>query len=99
MAAFAFFGFFWIWRGRTLGMQAWRLRVQTHRGHNITAEQAVKRFISAIPSLGLAGAGFLWILVDPARLSWTDRASGTYVVTVPDEWMTLRPAPEDPPSP
>jgi uncharacterized RDD family membrane protein YckC len=80
---FAFFAFFWVRHGRTLGMQAWRLRVQDRDGRNITLRQALQRFVAAIPSLGLCGAGYLWAFLDPSGLTWPDRLSGTRVVVVP----------------
>jgi uncharacterized RDD family membrane protein YckC len=50
-----FFGFFWTRRGRTLGMQAWRLRVEDERGALLTWPLAVRRliFVTApwLPSL------------------------------------------------
>lgn len=83
LQTFAFFAFFWIAHGRTLGMQAWRLRVIDANGQRITATQALKRFIAAIPSLLLFGLGYFWQLVDRSGLTWTDRASGTRVVRIP----------------
>src|SRR6267154_6365756 len=56
-----FFGFFWTRRGQTVGMQAWRLRVEDEQGATLTWPLAVKRLIFAtlpwLPSwlfLGLA---------------------------------------------
>ncbi|HSG91913.1 MAG TPA: RDD family protein [Pseudomonadales bacterium] len=82
---FLFFAFFWMRYGRTLGMQAWRLRVISDDGLPITAMQSLKRFLAAIPSLGLLGAGYLWFWLDPARLTWPDRLSGSRIVRVPDD--------------
>lgn len=39
----AFFGFFWTWRGQTLGMQAWRLRVEAENGRSLTWRTALLR--------------------------------------------------------
>ncbi len=83
IVVFSFFAYFWVRHGRTLGMQAWRLRVQTTDGYNITLSQAWKRFLAAIPSLGLLGMGYFWMLLDPRRQTWPDRISGTRVVTLP----------------
>jgi uncharacterized RDD family membrane protein YckC len=77
---FAFFAFFWVRYGRTLGMQAWRLRVQDSEGHNITLLAALKRFLVAFPSLLLLGLGYWVMLLDPMKRSWSDRASNTRVV-------------------
>lgn len=83
IVVFTFFAYFWVRHGRTLGMQAWRLRVQTGDGYNITLNQAWKRFLAAIPSLGLLGLGYFWMWLDPGRRTWPDRLSGTRVVMVP----------------
>lgn len=83
---FAFFAWFWVHSGRTLGMQAWHLRVIDLRGRRITPLQALKRFLAAIPSLGLFGLGYFWRWLDPGELTWPDRLSGSRVVRVPDRY-------------
>ncbi|SEL59850.1 RDD family protein [Halomonas daqiaonensis] len=83
VSAFAFFAFFWTRGGMTLGMQAWRLRVQTRDGCSITALQALQRYLVAAISLAAFGLGYLWILVDGEKRSWPDIASGTRVVVLP----------------
>lgn len=82
---FSFFAYFWVRHGRTLGMQAWRLRVQNQEGYNITLSQSWKRFLVAIPSLALFGIGYWWMWLDPTRLTWPDRFSGTRIVTLPPD--------------
>ncbi|MDZ7851386.1 MAG: RDD family protein [Halomonas sp.] len=82
-SAFAFFAFFWTRGGMTLGMQAWRLRVQTRDGCSITGLQALQRFLVAGISLAVFGLGYLWLLVDAEKRSWPDIASGTRVVVLP----------------
>lgn len=83
LSAFAFFAFFWTRGGVTLGMQAWRLRVQTPDGRSITLTQAAVRFVVACLSIAAFGLGYLWILFDAERRSWSDIASGTRVVALP----------------
>ncbi|WFM71770.1 RDD family protein [Halomonas sp. CKK8] len=83
VTAFVFFAFFWTRGGMTLGMQAWRLRVQTLDGCSITGFQALQRFLVAGISLAAFGLGYLWILVDGEKRSWPDIASGTRVVVLP----------------
>lgn len=85
VVVFSFFAYFWVRHGRTLGMQAWRLRVQTRDGGNITLIQALQRFLVAIPSLGLLGIGYFWLLLDPNLETWPDRISGTRVVSLPPD--------------
>ena len=80
---FSFYAWFWIHGGQTLGMRAWRLRVQRLDGKPITLWQALLRFLSAIPSLGVFGLGYLWILVDKKRMAWHDRISESVIVLLP----------------
>ncbi|WP_010322545.1 RDD family protein [Marinobacterium stanieri] len=82
-ATFLFFGFFWTRNGQTLGMLAWRLRVQSLTGDRITWTQALLRFMLAIPSVGFFGIGFLWMLLTDERLSLHDRWSGSCMVQLP----------------
>ncbi|MBA2781212.1 RDD family protein [Billgrantia kenyensis] len=81
--AFVFFAFFWMRGGMTLGMQAWRLRVQTLDGYTITQVQCLVRYLVAWVSLAAFGLGYLWILFDREGRSWPDIASGTRVVVLP----------------
>lgn len=83
VTTFAFFAFFWMRAGMTLGMQAWRLRVQTLEGDNITLVQSLLRFLAACASLLTLGLGYWWILFDGQRRSWSDIVSGTQVVVIP----------------
>jgi len=79
---FGFFGFFWTRTGQTLGMQAWRIRIQTHEGSTLSPKQCVIRFVVAIPSLLLAGLGVFWVLIDKKKRSWQDMASGSNTVVI-----------------
>jgi uncharacterized RDD family membrane protein YckC len=79
----AFFAWFWVHGGQTLGMRAWRLRVLTLDGRPLAWRAAVLRFFAAGLSWLPAGLGFLWVLVDHDRLAWHDRLSGTALVVLP----------------
>ena len=74
-----FFSAFWR-RGETLGMRAWRLRVVGPDGRPPGWGRALGRFAAAILSWAVLALGFLWVLVDPERLAWHDRLSGTRLV-------------------
>lgn len=74
---FAFFVIFWAGYGRTLGMQSWRLRIESRDGHKPTYRQASMRFFAALLSWLPLGLGFLWQLWDNENLAWHDRISGT----------------------
>lgn len=74
---YAFFVFFWAWRGRTLGMQAWRLQLESADGGEPGFRAASLRFFAALLSALPAGLGFIWQMWDRDGLAWHDRLSGT----------------------
>ncbi|MCA1773295.1 MAG: RDD family protein [Halomonas sp.] len=78
-----FFVFFWQRGGMTLGMQAWRLRVQTLDGGAISLKQSLVRCLTAWLSLAALGIGYWWVLFDKHCRSWPDIASGTQTVKLP----------------
>ncbi|WP_372831448.1 RDD family protein [Pontibacterium sp.] len=80
---FCFFAFFWTRNGQTLGMLAWRLRVQTPEGEHLTLTQALIRFIVAGISIAPAGLGYLWMFFNKEKMAWHDLASKTCVVELP----------------
>ena len=75
--AFAFFTGFWTLAGRTLGMQSWRLRLETAAGQPPGFARSSLRFFAAMLSWAPAGLGFWWQLWDKDALCWHDRLSGT----------------------
>ena len=75
-----FFIYFWRLKGQTLGMQVWKIKTINGRGEILTFAECVVRFFFATFSFAVMGLGFVWILFDPDRLAWHDRASGTRVV-------------------
>ncbi len=79
----AFFGGFWTYRGQTLGMAAWRLKIEREDGGLLTWSDGLKRLASAFVSLLPAGAGYFWIWIDRDRLAWPDRWTHTRVVVLP----------------
>lgn len=78
-----FFGVFWTRRGQTLGMAAWKLRVQRADGAQMKWSDVLKRLAAACVSLALLGLGYFWIWIDRDRLAWHDRWTGTRVVVLP----------------
>ena len=80
---YGFFVYFWVSRGQTLGMLAWRLELHSDSGKRLTLTQATLRFLAALLSFVCLGLGYLWILIDPARRSWSDLASSSRVLIVP----------------
>ncbi|MCM2680417.1 RDD family protein [Echinimonas agarilytica] len=74
-----FFIWFWTHGGQTLGMKAWRLRIQNEDGSTIHLRQAIVRVCFA-----LGGLGNLAILVDPKRKrALQDRLSDSVVIVLP----------------
>ena len=73
-----FFVFFWAKSGQTLGMKAWRLRVQNLDGSLLTKTTGIKRLCGA-----LLGLGSLWVLIDRKnKLSLQDKITDTEVVVL-----------------
>ena len=82
---YGFFVGFWTRSGRTLGMQSWRLQLETMDGEKASLGAATIRFFAALLSWAPAGLGFLWSLWDKDRLAWHDRISKTHLVYYPKE--------------
>jgi len=83
LTAGAFFTWFWSHGGQTLGMRAWRLRVEQQSGAPLSLGIALLRFVISLVSVAAFGLGLLWILFDADKLAWHDRATGTRVVVLP----------------
>ncbi|WP_330960469.1 RDD family protein [Photobacterium sp. 53610] len=52
LSVVAFFGYFWCKAGQTLGMRAWKLRIQNADGSNIRFTQALIRMATSAFGLG-----------------------------------------------
>ena len=79
LEAYAFFVFFWIQRGQTVGMVAWRLRFHPSDGA-VGFRQVHLRLAGGVLSLACLGLGHLWVLFDRERRAWPDLLSGRRVV-------------------
>jgi len=80
---FAFFAYFWVARGQTIGMLAWRLHVATTSGEPFRLVHALLRFIGALLAFASLGVGYLWCFFDPGRRTWPDLISRTEVLYTP----------------
>lgn len=82
---YIFFVGFWARSGRTLGMQSWRLQLETNDGEHPSLAAASLRFFAALLSWVPVGLGFLWSLWDKDNLTWHDRISKTRIVYYPKD--------------
>jgi uncharacterized RDD family membrane protein YckC len=71
---------FWTWKGTTIGGTIMRLKVVKTNGRPFEAADAIVRGLTGILSFAALGIGVLWILRDPERQGWHDKAVGTWVV-------------------
>ena len=78
-----FFSCFWLLKGQTLGMQAWRIRLCSFDGAPLTISQCLLRCAGALISLLPAGAGYLWCLIDRKGRYWHDYWSKTELELLP----------------
>ena len=73
--------FVWCWsRGRTLAMQAWKMRLVNAAGADVSPAIAMQRYLLASIGLLAGGIGFLWALLDRERCYLHDRLLGTRLV-------------------
>jgi len=73
-----FFIFFWAKSGQTLGMKAWRLRLQNQDGTRINKVTGLKRLLPT-----LLGLGNLTVIFDRKnKLSLQDRITDTEIVVL-----------------
>lgn len=84
IAIFLFFHIFWRHKGQTLGMQAWRIRIQREDGKSVTAMQTLLRLLIAPCSALCLGIGYLWCLFSPYK-TWQDIATRSIVVLLPTD--------------
>ena len=82
---FAFFGWFWVHGGQTLGMRAWKIQLidtASPPGINqlISWKQALVRYLLSIASWSALGLGFLWAFLNAERLTWHDKGSRSCLI-------------------
>lgn len=80
---YVYFVAYWVFKGRTLGMQSWGLRVALPDGQLLGYKSATLRFVTALVAWFPAGLGFLWQLWDKENLTWHDRLSGSRLTHYP----------------
>jgi len=77
---FAYLGWCWHGGGMTLGMRAWRVRIESDSGALPGWSQCLLRFLSSLFSAAFAGLGFVWPLFNRQKRTWHDLASRTRLV-------------------
>ncbi len=80
LSAYLFFAWFWTHSGQTLGMQAWKIRVQNPDGSAISYKQSLIRCVIAPFSFLLLGMGYFYMFFNPEKLTLHDRLSNSIVV-------------------
>ena len=76
-----FYIWFWSNGGQTVGMKAWRLRIQNESGHDISKKQAIVRLLTSVFGLG----NLLVIFDRKHKLALQDRAAKCEVVLLTKE--------------
>ena len=74
---YLFFVGFWLYRGRTLGMQSWGLQLERMDGGKARTGALTIRFVASILSWLPAGLGYWWQIWDKQNLTWHDHLSQT----------------------
>ena len=85
LTAMAFFGWFWLKNGQTLGMQAWRIKLVGFDDAQPTAGKVAIRCLGAALSAVCLGLGYLWCLIDSNGRYWHDYLSRTELVLMPKQ--------------
>lgn len=77
--------FIWHWHGKrqTLAMRTWHLRIVAADGSRPSLARLAWRYALAWPSIGFAGIGIIWALIDRDRQFLHDRLAGTCIIFVP----------------
>ena len=88
LVTYLFFAYCWTRNGQTLGMLAWRLRVQKMEGRTLNWSESLKRFLGAGFSMLILGAGYWAMLFGDERLTWHDRWTESTVVLLPKKKKT-----------
>ena len=77
---FAYFGWCWTKGGQTLGMRAWKIRLESATSDRPGWLVCALRFSVALLSAAAAGLGFWWSVFESRNRTWHDLASGTVLV-------------------
>ena len=79
----AFYVFFWMRAGQTVGMKAWRLKLVSNNNQPLAVANLSIRYFVSIFSLLAFGLGYFWALVDKQGRTLHCIASKTNVLVTP----------------
>jgi uncharacterized RDD family membrane protein YckC len=74
-----YFLLFMLSASQTPGMKTKHLHVVTKEGLPLDPGQACMRGMGYLIAILPIMLGFIWALIDPEHLTWTDKVSGTYI--------------------
>ena len=77
---FAYLAGCWRYGGMTMGMRAWRIRLASSDGQQISWARCLLRFLVGMISLAVFGLGILWALGDSKNRCWHDLAARTLLL-------------------
>ena len=80
---FLYFAWSWTHGGQTLGMRAWKIKLQSlpcKSNRSISWRTAWLRFIGAMASWLAIGIGFFWSVFHHDKLAWHDIFSNSHLV-------------------
>lgn len=80
VVSFLFYGWFWTHGGQTLGMRTWKVFLLSNNHQKISWQQALLRFIVAIPSWFAFGIGYWGQWLNKNHQSWPDLMSHTQLI-------------------
>ena len=75
--AFIFFDGFWRHGGQTLGMRAWRIKLEGIENEQVSFAQSAQRYFTGLLLFGIC---YLYMFVNPAGLALHDKLSKTRIV-------------------
>ena len=82
LLAIWFFYLTWCWHkgGMTVGMRAWRVKIEDESGNRPGWGKSTIRFLASLLSAAAVGIGFAWALFDSRKRTWHDILSGSRLI-------------------
>lgn len=78
-----YFAWCWTHGGQTVGMRAWKLRLEDRSGRPVGWLQSIIHFLGAWLAALPLGLGYWWSLLDPERRCWHERIARTRLRRLP----------------